>query len=45
MSKISIESLESYTMVLLGVAFVLLMANTSVKREINEVEDNIIGML
>tara|TARA_R110000751_G_scaffold70573_2_gene143127 strand:+ start:1634 stop:1774 length:141 start_codon:yes stop_codon:yes gene_type:complete len=45
MSKISIESLETYTVVLFGIAFVLMMANATIKREVEEVEDTIIGIL
>jgi len=45
MSKISIETLKTYTVVLFGVAFVLMMANISIKRKVEETEDTIIGIL
>jgi hypothetical protein len=40
-----VEKLTNFTIVLLGVAFVLIMGNTSIKREIDEVENTIIGIL
>ena len=45
MSKISFQTLETYTFVVFGAVFVLLMINTSIKRKIDEEEDVIIGIL
>ena len=45
MSKISFETLETFTFVVFGVVFVMMMINTSIKRKIDDEEDVIIGIL
>lgn len=40
-----IEKLSNFSFILLGVIFVLVMGNTTIKRDINEAEDIIIGIL
>ena len=45
MSKINFETLETFTFVVFGVVFVMMMINTSIKRKIDDEEDVIIGIL
>ena len=40
-----IEKLSNYTFILLGIIFVLIMGNSTIKKDINEAEDMIIGIV